>query len=111
MGLACGAQLGALGCASPSLPLPPPQEPTQFVVDAEHVQLTSACGGADPDAVIVVVNTSPAVPASEAVGGAIADSCGAWSTTVFARVGDYLEITQETGTTQSTPIDVQILGP
>ncbi len=50
-------------------------------------------------------------PHDEAVGGSIANGCGAWDAMVFAHVGDYLEITQEYGTKVSTPNDVQVLSP
>jgi hypothetical protein len=57
----------------------------------------------------VIVNTNTAVPADEAVSGSIANGCGAWDANVYAHIGDYLEITQEYGTTKSTPIAVQVL--
>jgi hypothetical protein len=100
------------GCESPTLPLPPPALPAVAPgPDANHVKLVSTCGGAEPNAVIVIVNSSPAVPPDEAVGGSISNGCGAWDAVVYAHVGDYLEITQEYGTTRSTPIDVPVLSP
>ncbi len=106
----CLLWLGSVGCESPTLPLPPPSLPTIAPgPDADHVALSAACGGAEPDAVIVIINTNPSVPPDKAVGGSIANGCGAWDATVYAHVGDYLQITQETGIVQSTPIDVQVL--
>ena len=102
--------LAAVGCASPTLPLPPPVAPTIAPgPDADHVSLIGTCGGAEPNAVIVVVNMNPAVPPDEAVGGSITSACGAWRAIVYAHAGDYLEITQEYGTTTSTPAEVQVL--
>ncbi len=101
--------VGVAGCESPTLPLPPPATPTQSAgTDADHVRLSTTCGGAEPNSVIVIVNSSPAVPPDEAVGGSIANGCGAWEANVFAHTGDYLEITQEYGTTKSTPLDVRV---
>jgi hypothetical protein len=103
---------GSPGCESPTLPLPPPVAPTIAPgADANHVKLVSTCGGAEPNAVIVIVNSNPTVPPDEAVGGSISNGCGAWDAVVYAHVGDYLEITQEYGTTRSTPVDVQVLTP
>ena len=37
-----------VACASPTLPLPPPEAPTQTAgPDADHVKLSAACGGAE----------------------------------------------------------------
>jgi hypothetical protein len=103
---------GSPGCESPTLPLPPPAVPGVAPgPDANHVRLFATCGGAEPNAVIVIVNTNASVPPDEAVGGSIANGCGAWDALVYAHVGDYLQITQEYGTTRSTPIDVQVLTP
>lgn len=108
MALVCGVG----GCASPTLPLPPPVAPAMAAgPDADHVTLSATCGGAQSNSVIVIVNTNPAVPPDEAVGGSISNNCGAWGATVYAHVGDYLQITQQYGDTESTPLDVQVLLP
>ncbi len=110
--MAAGAWLTAVGCASPTLPLPPPATPAIALgPDADHVKLSGTCGGAQANSLIVIVNTNPTVPPDEAVGGTIADACGAWDATVYAHAGDYLELTQEIGTTRSTPLDVQVILP
>lgn len=93
------------GCASPTLPLPPPMEPDVSAgTDADHVKLSGQCGSAEPAAIIVIVNTDTSVPDDEAVSGAIVDSCGAWDANVYAHAGDYLDITQEIGDTRSQPL-------
>ena len=108
--LVCG--VGGPGCASPTLPLPPPVAPAMAAgPDANHVTLSATCGGAQSNSVIVVINTNPNVLADEAVGGSIANYCGAWDATVYAHVGDYLQITQQYGDEESTPIEVQVLLP
>ena len=99
----------AVACASPTLPLPPPEEPTIGPgVDADHVKLAVPCGGADPGALIVIENTNTSVPGDEAVSGAVVSACGSWDATAYAHAGDYLEITQEIGTQVSQPLDLQV---
>jgi hypothetical protein len=102
----------ALACASPTLPLPPPETPTVSPgLDADHVILTVACGGAEAGALIVIVNTNTSVPGDEAVSGSLVSDCGGWDATVFAHNGDYLDITQEIGTEQSQPVVLQVSLP
>lgn len=99
----------ALACASPTLPLPPPSTPSLARgVDADHVVLASACGGAEPNAIVVVQNTRTSVPGDQAISGARASGCGAWDAAVYAHAGDYLEIWQEFGTTVSPAITVAV---
>ena len=87
----------ATACASPTLPLPPPLAPSVSAgSDADHVTLTAACNPSEHDLVIQVVNEGGGdqpVPPGKAVGGAIADSCGAWQTEMFAHRGDGLVVT------------------
>jgi hypothetical protein len=98
----------AVGCVSPTLPLPPPSTPEVTTVDSAHVSLSSGCGGVENDAVVEVINTNPTVPMGDAVGGAIATDCGAWSTQVYAHSGDVLSITQQYANQTSTPVTVQV---
>lgn len=90
---ACPIVVLALGCASPTLPLPPPLLPSVSAgPDADHIKLTATCNYPERFATIVVTNENPSVSPDLAVGGAIADKCGAWSTTVYAHRGDPLVI-------------------
>jgi hypothetical protein len=101
--------LAGRGCASPTLPLPPPAVPGVLPgADADHVRLVAVCGGAEGDAIVVIVNQNPAVANDLAVSGARADACGAWDATVWAHKGDFLHVTQEFGTTASPPTIVQV---
>jgi|CZKU01.1.fsa_nt_gi hypothetical protein len=85
----------ALACASPTLPLPPPELPTQTVgVDADHITLSAGCGAVESEAVVIIINESPAVPGDKAVSGALANACGQWDASVFAHSGDWLQVTQ-----------------
>jgi hypothetical protein len=96
------AALLAVSCASPTLPLPPPEAPTQTEgVDAAHVHLAAGCGGAQDGALIVIVNKN--VAPDMAVGGAIATACGSWDSSVLAQSGDELLITQTSDDMASPP--------
>jgi hypothetical protein len=91
---------GAAACASPTLPLPPPEAPTQSEgVDADHITLTAGCGGAEGGALILIINENEAP--DRAVGGSEANACGAWDASVLAHSGDTLDITQEAGSLSS----------
>ena len=88
----------AAGCLSPTLPLPPPEVPTQQMISSTQVALTSGCGGVQNGARVLVTNDSEAEPGT---GGKIgveaqATSCGSWGATIFARSGDFLSVTQST---------------
>jgi hypothetical protein len=109
VGLVAVCVAAALACASPTLPLPPPLLPTESKgPDADHVRLSAPCGGAEPDAVIIIVNENPSIPGDLAVGGALASGCGQWDAIVYAHPGDFLSITQEQGTAASTPTSVRV---
>jgi hypothetical protein len=105
----CPALVLALACASPTLPLPPPVAPELGTPpDADHVHLVATCGGAEPGAVILIINNSPSVPDDQSVGGSRADGCGAWDATVYAHSGDFLDITQELGSESSQTLVYQV---
>ena len=96
--------LCALACASPTLPLPPPEAPTQTPgVDADHIKLTAGCGGAEGGADIIIINQTLQASVPSDVGVvSLASACGAWEADVLAHTGDVLAITQETATASST---------
>jgi hypothetical protein len=96
-------------CLSPTLPLPPPEAPTiEPGTDLDHVKLVADCGGAQANAVIVIVNSNSAVANDMAVSGARTSDCGAWDALVYAHSGDALNISQEVGDTSSPPTVVQV---
>ncbi len=97
-----------LSCASPTLPLPPPSLPSISPAGAPgEVHLTSE-RGAEPNAIVIVYNRNPAVPRNQRVSGSQADERGTWDCDVVATPGDYLDITQEFGSTRSPPVTVQV---
>ena len=103
------ALLLAIACESPTLPLPPPSTPyvsTQGLPPGQ-VRLASP-RGAEPNAVIVIYNTDPAIPLDHRVGGAQADSNGTWDAVVYASSGDVLDVSQQFGTASSPTTNVRV---
>jgi hypothetical protein len=99
--LACVA---FLGCASPTLPLPPPAAPTVTAgADANHFKLSSACGGVEGGVTVIIENTDTALPSDQRISGAIASPCGSWDAIVYGNRGDVLNITQDDGSVVSSP--------
>lgn len=98
----------AFACTSPTLPLPPPVAPlvsTGTTPDTVHL---ASVEGADPNALIVIVNRNEALPRNKRVTGTIADERGSWDVTVVATVGDVLDISQESGSTRSASTTVTV---
>jgi hypothetical protein len=109
VGLVCA--LG-LACASPTLPLPPPEVPAMTTTDASHVFLSAECGGVESYADVIVENLTAIDPVSNEAGSLFhASQCGAWSGTVFARNKDYLRFTQVVNGTAGLPVTVQLQLP
>jgi hypothetical protein len=98
-GLLCAV---AIACTSPTLPLPPPIAPTVSSGSTpDTVKLAAGPGGAEPNALIVIVNRNTDLPRDKRVSGTIADDQGAWDVEVTAHANDTLDISQELGTTRS----------
>jgi len=93
-GFAC-----VLSCASPTLPLPPPETPAVLAgPDADHIALSAGCGAAEPTAIIIVQNINPMVAKDLSISGTVVNDCGAWDVpSVYAHTGDVLEVTQQAG--------------
>jgi hypothetical protein len=101
--------VAGVACASPTLPLPPPEIPTIGPgSDADHVKLSSPCGGAEPDVDILVTNENTNLPISDQIGATRSDNCGSWSLDAYAHKGDYLDVEQISGGQTSTALRVQI---
>jgi hypothetical protein len=84
-----------LACVSPTVPLPPPDLPeVVFLSDATLVRLVSL-RGAQPNALIVVINRNEKLSREARVSGTLADGEGTWAVTLRADAGDILDITQE----------------
>jgi hypothetical protein len=95
-------------CTSPTLPLPPPAEPLISIgSDPDHFKLTSI-QGAEPNALVIIVNRREDLPRDQRVSGTIADEKGTWDAIVIAKTGDVLDISQESGSTQSPGTTVTV---
>ena len=98
--LAVAVSLG-VACTSPTLPLPPPAQPTVSIGSEPNTFHLKSEKGAMPNALIVVVNRNETLPRTQRVTGTIADDQGSWDLEVFATTGDVVDISQEDGTTRS----------
>ena len=99
----------AVACVSPTLPLPPPATPEVTEgVDADHVLLSSPCGGVQGYADVEIINTNPNVPSGDVGIVAGASVCGAWSAQVYAHTGDVLNVMQQYAAQTSPPLTFQV---
>lgn len=98
----------ATSCTSPTLPLPPPTLPSITSGSTPDIFHLKSERGAIPNALIVVVNRNESLPRDQRVTGTIADVNGSWELDVRATVGDYVDISQEDGTTRSPVVTVQM---
>jgi hypothetical protein len=109
VGFAACASAGLGACVSPTLPLPPPDAPVIIPgTDADHVELRAACDGAQPNAIMIIINTNPDVANDLAISGSRASNCGSWDATVYAHANDTLQITQQVGDQASTAVLVTV---
>jgi hypothetical protein len=98
----------ALACTSPTLPLPPPASPSISSGTSPDTFKLTSIAGAEPNALIVVVNRDETLARDKRVTGTIADEHGSWDATVIAKVGDVLDISQESGTSRSAGTTVTV---
>lgn len=105
-GLLLGTVLVA--CISPTLPLPPPTAPTISTGSSpDTVKLTSE-RGAQPNALVVVVNQNEERARARRVAGTLADDNGSYELEIHALPGDRLDLTQETAAVRSPPTTVTV---
>lgn len=100
--------LGLVACTSPTLPLPPPSTPSITVGSSPDTFHLSSTNGAEPNAIVIVINRAPDLPRSQRVSGTIADELGTWELDVKARIGDVLDISQESGSTRSPSTTITV---
>ena len=99
---ACG--LVAAGCLSPTLPLPPPENPSISKIDADgYVTLTGGEGSAQSGALVYAYNRATNDGDFQA-----ATINGAYQLRVLARVGDQIAVWQAEGQETSTSIYVKV---
>jgi len=103
--------LSLSSCTTPTLPLPPPTEPsitTSTIPGKVHFHGQQSVHA---NALVIAFNENPAVPRADRVTGTQADDTGTWDMDVTASPKDVIEITQETGDTRSPSIDVTVPSP
>jgi hypothetical protein len=98
----------ALACTSPTLPLPPPVAPSITTGAEPNTFKLSSENGAQPNALVIVVNRNEALPREERVNGTIADDQGTWEVTIKGTVGDFVDISQESNSARSASTTVQL---
>jgi hypothetical protein len=102
------AVFAGVACTSPTLPLPPPAQPTVSVGSEPNTFHLKSDNGALPNALIVVVNRNESLPRNQRVVGTLADPQGSWELDVAGTVGDTVDISQEDGTTRSPAVSVTL---
>lgn len=105
--LAVAFALG-VACTSPTLPLPPPSQPTISVGSEPNTFRLSSDRGALPNALVIVVNRNESLPRDQCVAGTLADAQGSWALEIVANAGDVVDISQEDGATRSPTISVRL---
>lgn len=106
--MAVALALASFACTSPTLPLPPPAQPTVMIGSEPSTFRLTSDRGALPNALILVVNRNESLPRDERVAGTIADELGSWELEIVGHVGDVVDISQEEGTTRSPPTSVTL---
>ncbi len=96
------------GCLSPTLPLPPPEPPTEMAGTEPNTIILTGTG--TPEATMLIINDDPMFAAGQQCGQ---DSCqvtatqvssaGVWKVTVFAVKNDDLQIIELIGDEESQP--------
>jgi hypothetical protein len=97
-----------LGCASPTLPLPPPTAPSILTGTEPGTYRLTSIQGAEPNALVIVINRNPELSRTDRVSGTIADEQGSWELEVIATPGDVLDISQESGSIRSPSTTIQV---
>jgi hypothetical protein len=103
----------ALGCLSPTLPLPPPAAPTETAgTQPGTIHLHGV--GVEANSTVIIRNNAPNpsenLSGNQLVNIALADAQGVWDIdNVYAAKGDVLVIWQEFGNNEASPsIDFQV---
>lgn len=97
-----------VACTSPTLPLPPPTPPSMSTGSEPDFVHLSSPNGAEPNALVVIVNRNTDLPRNQRVTGTIADENGSWDVDVRAKPNDVLDISQESGNTRSPVTTVTV---
>jgi len=98
----------AIGCNSPTLPLPPPALPSVTAASEPGKVHLKSTRGVEPNAIVILYNRNPAVTRDLRVTGVQADGDGSWEQTITAQRGDIIELTEEFGSLHSPSTTFQV---
>lgn len=98
----------AVACTSPTLPLPPPTAPSITTGTEPNTWRLTSDQGVQPGALVIAVNRNESVPRDKRVTGTIADDRGSWELVVYGNAGDFVDLSQESGTTSSAPTTIEL---
>ena len=90
----------ALGCTSPTIPLPPPSAPS-YEPGSQPGTYVLTGKGYVPGAFVIILDGSSGVVATVA-------SDGTWTATITANQGDTLQIWEDDGGQETTSIFLQL---
>jgi hypothetical protein len=98
----------AIGCMSPTLPLPPPGPPSDSAgATVGTIHLHGNANSVQPNAIVLIVNNYPNASESltneQSVTATRANLDGSWDATVYAIKGDVLQILQLFGNNNESP--------
>jgi hypothetical protein len=104
----------AIACMSPTLPLPPPEPPSDTagaVVGTVH--LHGNANSVQPNAIVLIINNYPNpsenLTNEQSAAATRANLDGSWDATVYAVKGDVLQISQLLGNNNESPsIDYKV---
>lgn len=106
--LVAGLGAFALGaCAAPTLPLPPPAQPTVSEVGT-NLYLLRGVRSVEPHAIVLIFKNDVSLPLSDRVDASQSDGEGTWEKTISAKPGTVLDIWQDTGGARSPEIVIQL---
>jgi hypothetical protein len=97
-----------VSCTTPTLPLPPPALPTIGVGPTAGTYHLTSDRGALPNALVVAVNRNETLPRNDRVAATLADANGSWDLVIKATGGDFIDLSQEDGSTRSPSTTVEV---
>ncbi len=90
------------------MPLPPPASPSITTGSQPGTVKLASVQGAEPNAVILVINRNTALPRDKRVAGTIADQVGSWELEITAATNDVLDIEQDNGNARSPSTTITV---
>lgn len=103
-----GILAAAAGCATPTLPLPPPTEPSITASTVPGKVHLHGVQSVTPNAIVIAYNQNPSVKREERVTATLSDEFGSWDMDVTASPGDVIDITQESSNTSSPSVQITV---